>query len=54
MIKIIVDTEEEKEEILKLSEILHDARFLGRYRHKDMFNTFSHLYLNPDLVEVKK
>jgi hypothetical protein len=64
-VKFIVKTEEEKEELLKASEYLHNfcsigynSRF-GKLRYESLdsdimaVNWFMHLYTTPDAIEVK-
>ena len=50
MIKIIVDTEQEKQELLEASRHIHDADVDTEI---EMVNTIAHLYLAPHLIEVK-
>ena len=50
MIKIIVDTKQEKEELIKASRHIHDADVDTTI---DMVNTICHLYLAPQLIEVR-
>lgn len=52
MIKILVDSEQEKKELLEASRYLHDLRCINSH-HNDMVNFLMHFYCNPDLVEVK-
>lgn len=52
MIKIIVDTEEEKQQVLAASKHIHDSRDIDP--DIPMVNTFMHLYQAPHLVEVKE
>ena len=51
MIKIIVDTEQEKQELLEASRHIHDSDVNTEI---PMVNTIAHLYLAPHLIEVKK
>ena len=50
MIKIIVDTEQEKQELLEASRHIHDADVDTEIK---MVNTIAHLYLAPHLIELK-
>lgn len=52
MLRIIVDSEELKEELLKESKYVHD-HFCKNF-DSDLCNTLMHLYLNPDLIQVKE
>ena len=49
MIKILVSTEQEKQELLKASEHIHDADIDTDI---PMVNTIAHLYQAPFLIEV--
>lgn len=48
-IKIVVDTEEEKEQLLEASRHIHDSDV---DTDLPMVNTICHLYLAPQLIEV--
>lgn len=48
-IKIIVSTEEEKQELLEASSHIHDADVDTDI---SMVNTLCHLYMAPHLIEV--
>lgn len=50
MIKIIVDSEEEKSELLVASEHFHDCDI-----NTDLpgVNFLAHMFMNPDLIIVK-
>ncbi len=48
--KIIVSNEQEKEELLKASRKLHDARYINHT--SSGINVFSHIYSNPDMIVV--
>jgi len=65
--KIYVDTEEEKQNLLRESEYIHD--FLEVVKHKtkegkvkeqwigldsDKAGTLMHIYMNPDIITVKQ
>ena len=50
MIKIIVDTEQEKQELIEASRHIHDADIDIEI---EMVNTIAHLYLAPFLIEVR-
>jgi hypothetical protein len=50
MLKIIVNSEELKQELLKESKYLHNLRDID----SNLCNTLIHLYLNPDLILVKR
>lgn len=52
MIRIIVSTEQEKQELLAASRIIHDYRFSD----SDIpgMNTLMHLHLAPQLIEVEE
>jgi len=52
MIKIIVDSQELKDKILSELKLIYDY-LLWRYGHSDKANTLMHVYMNPDLIEVK-
>ncbi len=53
MIKIIVDSQELKDKILSESKFIHDFKNMDGYDHSDKANTLMHIYMNPDLIEVK-
>jgi len=48
MIRIIVDTEKEKERLLE------ESLFIHKQRHVDVnfCNTLAHIYTYPDIIEV--
>ena len=48
--KIIVNTIEDKIALLKESEYVHDLGYLD----SDKCNTLAHIYMNPDMIVVKK
>lgn len=48
MLRIIVDTEEEKEKLLAESRYLHD-----HFKPVDSCDTLAHLYYNPNMIEIK-
>lgn len=62
MLRIIVDTQKEKDELLAQSEYIHyymELGYLTRLVKKvafgldsDKANTLMHLYMNPDIIEV--
>lgn len=52
MIKIIVDTELDKIQLLEASRYLDGLRCIDSH-HNDMVNFLMHFYCNPDLIEVK-
>ena len=51
MIKIIVNTEKEKEDLLAASRYIHDLRCIDT-NHNDMVNTVCHIHMAPFLIEV--
>jgi len=51
MIKIIVNSEEEKEELLEASRHIHDSNI---DTDLPMVNTIAHLYQAPFLIEVDR
>lgn len=57
MIKIIVDSEELKNQLIKESEYIHDFSELVDDEivclDSDMCNTLMHIYMNPDIIEVR-
>ncbi len=53
MIKIIVDSQELKDKILSESKFIHDFKNMDGYDHSDKANTLMHIYMNPDMIEVK-
>jgi len=48
--KIIVNTIEDKMALLQESEYIHDLICLD----SDKCNTLAHIYMNPDMIVVKK
>ena len=54
MIKIIVDSQELKDKILLESKFIHDFKNMDGYDHSDKASTLMHIYMNPDLIEVKQ
>lgn len=52
MIKIVVDTEQEKQELLAASEHIHYTFSVDT--DIPMVNFIAHLYLAPELIEVKE
>ena len=48
VIKIIVDTEEEKQKLLNESLYIHNRANINT----DLCNTLAHLYTFPDIIEV--
>ncbi len=59
MIKIIVDSEELKQQIIEESEYIHDfAEFTGFFKkqvvslNSNKANTLMHIHKRPDLIEV--
>ena len=59
MIKIIVDTQKEKEDLIEESEYIHDfVEFSGFFKKQvisldsDKANTLMHIHKNPDLITV--
>ena len=65
MIKIYVDTEEEKQQLLKESEYIHDFVEVFKLRNKkgeivekvigldsDKASTLMHIYMNPYIIVV--
>jgi len=53
MIKILVDTEEEKQEILGASRMLHDRESVSPSTSNAM-NILMHLYMAPNLISVEE
>lgn len=53
MIKIYVDTEEVKQQLLKESEYIHDLSTIWEVE-PDKVNTLIHIYTNPDMIIVKE
>ena len=63
--KIIVDTQEEKDNLLKESKYIHDwgfdlrggRRSNPKYKlislNSDHANILMHIYMNPEMIEVK-
>jgi hypothetical protein len=67
MIKIYVDTEEEKQQLLQESEYIHDFVEIFKYKNKngeikekvigldsDKASILMHIYMNPDIIVVSK
>lgn len=64
MIKIIVDSEELKQQILKESKYVHDYKLIIRSNktgkekmyilNDEKAGLLMHLYMHPDLIEVKQ
>ena len=54
MIKIIVDSQELKNKILLESKFIHDLECIDGYDHIDKASTLMHIYMNPDLIEVRQ
>jgi hypothetical protein len=67
MIKIYVDTEEEKQQLLKESEYIHDFVKTFKYKDKngeikqkvigldsDKAGILMHIYMNSDIIVVSK
>lgn len=61
MIKIIVDSEKLKQQLIDESEYIHDfVEFTGLFKKQvisldsDKANTLMHIYENPDLITVIK
>lgn len=55
--KIIVNSKEEKEKLLKESKYIHDITLTGKNMkefNSDKASTLIHFYLKPDLIEVRK
>lgn len=50
MIKIIVDTQKQKDDLIKESQFVHDNRHIDT----DKCNTLAHLYLIEDHIEVRE
>lgn len=50
MIRIIVDSEAEKSNLLKASRMIHDCRSLNS-NHSGI-NTLMHLHMCPDIIKV--
>ena len=48
--KIIVNSKKEKKALLKESEYIHYLREID----SDLAPTLMHLYMNPDMIKVKK
>ena len=46
--KIVVDTIQEKEKLLKESQYMHDQNV-----DSGKCNTLIHLFMNPDMIEVR-
>lgn len=66
MIKIYVDTEDQKRDLLKQSEYIHDFIQTIKYKDKtgkivekvigldsDKAGTLMHFYMNPDMIIVR-
>ena len=49
-IKIIVNSQELKDKLLKESEYIHDLEYID----SDKANTLMHIYMNPDMIEVNQ
>lgn len=67
MIKIYVDTEEEKQELLNQSEYIHDFVEIVKYKTKtgevkekwigldsDKAGSLMHIYMAPEIIIVRK
>ena len=52
-LKIIVKTEEEKQEMLKASKYIHDFSLYGLDADIMGVNRFMHLYMSPECIEVR-
>lgn len=50
MIKIIVETQQQKDELIKESRYVHDHRKIDT----DKCNTLAHIYMIEDYIEVKE
>jgi len=54
--KIIVNTKEEKEKLLKESQYIHDFKFFGTGEiiglDSDKANTLMHIHMNPDMIII--
>ena len=49
-IKIIVNSQELKDKLLKESEYIHYLEYID----SDKANTLMHIYMNPDMIEVNQ
>lgn len=49
--RIVVNSEQAKQELLQASRLIHDSRDLDM--NVPMVNTFAHLYMCPDLIVVE-
>jgi len=65
-VKIYVDTEEQKQDLLRQSEYIHDFMEVVKFKNKDgkvkekwislradKAGTLMHIYMNPDMIEVE-
>ena len=50
--KIFVDSEKDKQELIQASRHIHNSRY--ELRKLPGLNTLAHLYCNPDIIEVKE
>lgn len=48
-IKIIVNSQELKDKLLKESKYIHDLEYIPRNKA----STLMHIYMNPDIIELK-
>lgn len=48
-IKIIVNSQELKDKLLKESKYIHDLEYID----SDKASTLMHIYMNPDIIELK-
>lgn len=53
MIKIYVDTEEIKQQLLNESEFIHDETAIYEIDINKV-NLLAHIYMNPDMIIVKE
>ena len=49
-IKIIVNSQELKDRLLKESKYIHDLEYIDC----DKVSTLMHIYMNPDIIEVNR
>lgn len=52
MIKIYVDTEEIKQQLLNESEFIHDKTTISEIDISEV-NLLAHIYMNPDMIIVR-
>ena len=49
-IKIIVNSQELKDKLLKESKYIHDLEYID----SDKASTLMHIYMNPDIIELNQ